>query len=61
MRWFNGPKMKDYDTRIRVDYLFFPRCIGGEWRWMEHAKWLQIYLKENPLSFRRTWRDWEWL
>jgi hypothetical protein len=23
--------------------LFFPRCIGGEWRWLERATWEQEF------------------
>lgn len=28
-------------TRIRERFLLFPKCIDGEWRWLEHAVWCE--------------------
>ena len=30
-------------TRIRKGFLFLPKHIDKEWRWLELASWLQTY------------------
>lgn len=45
MRWIatraRGPRVGD--SRIRRRFLLIPRCINGEWRWMERAAWRETY------------------
>lgn len=46
MRWQDtpikeGPKWGD--RRIKTRFLLFPKCMGGEWRWLETATWIQEY------------------
>jgi hypothetical protein len=45
MRW-QTPK-KNFPalgaTRKVTKFLLFPKCMGGEWRWLERATWTQQY------------------
>lgn len=41
MRW---KQAQERDARIRSGFLFFPKCIDGEWRWLERARWKQIFV-----------------
>jgi hypothetical protein len=45
MRWKQqkGDDPRCGDTRIVRGFLFIPKLIGGEWRWLEVATWKQIY------------------
>jgi len=36
MRWHTEYPGK---VRVRTAFLFFPKGIDGEWRWLEIAKW----------------------
>lgn len=36
MRWGNTIKL--HNDGIWEGFLFIPRCIAGEWRWLEKAK-----------------------
>jgi hypothetical protein len=39
--------MKDLGTtRIRQVFLFFPRCINGEWRWWRCAKFREQVMEQ---------------
>jgi hypothetical protein len=73
MRW----KKKDCgispnvgDNRARRGFLFFPKTIDGETRWLEYAYWVQTLVKRNiwgngrrhfwdPVGFL-TWEDSGW-
>jgi hypothetical protein len=37
MRWFD-PALGA--RRARSGFLFFPKWIFGEWRWLEYARWV---------------------
>ena len=52
MRW-RSPVFGD--VRVRAGFLVFPRCIGGEWRWLEYARWLQRYDRSCG------WHSWRWV
>jgi hypothetical protein len=41
MRWKPKPEHKAGDMRIKSGFLFFPKCLQGEWRWLEDASWGQ--------------------
>ncbi len=30
------------DVRVVQGFLFIPKCIQDEWRWLEYAKWREI-------------------
>ena len=43
MRWNEKPKPQWLDIRIKEHFLFFPKKINKEWRWLEKAKYKQCY------------------
>lgn len=45
MRWTEKPYAKPIEgnCRIRSGFLFLPLCALGEWRWLEQAKWEELY------------------
>ena len=50
MRWFEKEKKKkpifsDMETRVVRKFLWFPKKIGKETRWLEFASYEQIYYK----------------
>ena len=47
----------DGNERIRSRFLFFPRYIQGEARWLERAKWLQRY---DTNYADDGWKDVSW-
>jgi hypothetical protein len=52
MRW----KIKRVGDRRTVKrFLFFPRCIDGERRWLEIAEWVQI------MELSGLWYDSYWM
>jgi len=54
MRWKLPEKGSD---RIRKGFLFKPRCMNGEYRWLEFATWIQYYDNYGTFGY---WRDEEW-
>ena len=45
MKWKAITRQK-YDEgyeRIKRRFLFFPKRVGDEWRWLEKASWTQSY------------------
>jgi len=67
MRFGKGPKLKEGARRIRTGFLLFPKCIQGQWRWLEYASWEEIYKKykyrapECPDTVAYFWRAIKWL
>lgn len=62
MRW----KKEQYDftdTRIKEHFLFLPKRIGNECRWLERAKYKQIYEynRAGDGSLFLMWADKEWI
>ena len=43
MRWKEKPEPQWHDSRIKEHFLFFPKKIENEWRWLERAKYKQSY------------------
>lgn len=39
-------------------FLFFPKEIGGEWRWLEHATWEEKY---STCWYSGGWYPTRWL
>lgn len=63
MKWqFPIPPSRN-DMRIRRGFLWFPKRIGYELRWLENAIWRQRYVEISQSdakdSFR--WIDYEWI
>jgi hypothetical protein len=69
MRWKAGPVKpirKVGDTRFKTGFLFFPKCLNGEWRWLESTIWIQeMYLgtaggPEGPSYGVLRWQSTDW-
>jgi hypothetical protein len=43
MRWTDPPVPKPGETRIVKKFLWFPKKIGKETRWLEFASWVEEY------------------
>jgi len=67
MRSGKGPKLKIGTRRIRTGFLFFPKLIQGQWRWLEYASWEEIFKKweAHPPDLHSItvcgWRAIKWL
>jgi hypothetical protein len=60
MRWKepepNGPKWGD--RRMKTKFLLFPKCMRGEWRWLETAYWMQEYeFRSTEDYYYGKWAD----
>lgn len=56
MRWFDSEK--EGTLRLCEGFLWFPKKIENETRWLENTRWVQRCFR----SVRGTlyWADWEW-
>lgn len=68
MRWFERPAKRSPkvgDLRSRSGYLFFPKKIQGQWRWLEQASWTERYSLDWVSSFSGThyykWKSIAWV
>jgi hypothetical protein len=52
MRWTRGAFG---DKRIKKGFLFFPKVINNETRWLEFAEWEQKYVVDN------AWISTKWI
>ncbi|AGY48522.1 hypothetical protein Spock_122 [Bacillus phage Spock] len=43
MRWLEREEPKGLDERVKSRFLLFPKCIDGEYRWLERAYYVQRY------------------
>ena len=67
MRWFKDP-LKDNvgDIRIIKRFLWFPKCIKGECRWLERARFSQRIDKVDVGgsmewgNYKHKWRNMSW-
>lgn len=49
---------KSGDIRIKSGFLFLPRTINHEERWLEFAMWIQEYVH---YGYDSLWMDKEWV
>jgi hypothetical protein len=54
------------DTRVVSKFLFFPKRIDREWRWLEKASYRQICVKvmnhgSYDYRYHKEWADKEWI
>lgn len=54
------------DSRIVTKFLFFPKKINREWRWLERASILQRCVEQMnsgsmDYGYHKTWRDIQWI
>lgn len=60
MRWNKKPYSKHGDVRIKTGFLFFPKSINNEVRFLEYATWEELYLtwETSPSEWVATkWID----
>lgn len=62
MKWKTKPEPQPFDIRIKEHFLFLPKKINNEWRWLEKAK----YKQSCEFSYRNEikyigWEDKEWI
>ena len=50
MRYRHRGKLQIGDKRTVIRFLFFPKCLKGEWRWLEFAQILQERIEVTSLS-----------
>lgn len=48
----------DDDIQTVTKFLFFPKTIGNELRWLERATWKRKYTLAEGMGF---WNDEEWV
>ena len=60
MRWTDPepPKLGEY--RECSGFLWFPRCIDNETRWLEFAAWKQKYVEKHPNQTGATFKYCKW-
>lgn len=58
MRW-QKQNNEEHQTRVRTKFLFLPKLIGNEYRWLERASWLQHQLWSAYTGW--YWVDDEWI
>lgn len=60
MRW---KELRVGDTRIKHGFLFLPKHMNGEWRWLEFATWEQVVrvVLVTPVGYRLAWRNDTWI
>lgn len=58
MRWYHH-NPESGDTRVKSGFLFLPKCIEMETRWLETTCWMQQYL---PATYAHDggWVDFKW-
>ena len=45
-------------SRITERFLWFPKNLHGEWRWLERARWEQTYTRMEGYNY---WDDEYWI
>lgn len=62
MRW-KLDRPKDRDIRIKRRFLWFPKIIHREIRWLEVASWSEVYIGDNvsKLYNEDGWYIREWV
>lgn len=53
MRWWVKKSPREGEIRIKTGFLFLPKKIKNQWRWLEFAEWEQVY--------DIIWHDKRWL
>ena len=49
---------REAGTRIRSGFLWIPKTLGNETRWMEHATWEEVY-EANIVD--QYWQETRWI
>lgn len=64
MRWITR-NYKNNDTRLRTNFLWFPKTINEETRWLERATRVEYYIVlpeqlRTPYTSGVYWKPLEW-
>lgn len=57
MRW---KRPAQGEGRTKTAFLFFPKEIGGETRWLQKATWLEEVMYYGPRDVQKI-THWEWV
>jgi hypothetical protein len=59
MRWDKKKRPVEGERRIKRKFLWFPKCLKGQYRWMETAEWVvEAYYRDWGLYWRPiAWVD----
>ena len=57
MRWYRN-RIQIKDTRIKTSFLWFPKEINDETRWLERATWKEEVI---PTRYGLKWTEKCWL
>jgi hypothetical protein len=61
MKWKvkpHKPKPRHGEVRVITKFLWFPKCLYPEWRWLETASWTERYFVDHDLAY---WIEQEWV
>jgi hypothetical protein len=61
MKFNLTPSPEDGTERIKTKFLFFPKMIGLEIRWLEKATFKSVYCSPKRSLENAYWRDLEWI
>jgi len=52
---------KHGDVRVITKFLLFPKCINGEWRWLEWATFKEVHNHDYVNHEEPCWACWDGL
>jgi len=62
MRWMSSTPKHVGDTRIATEFLWFPKKLNHEWRWLETVKIRQVaYQSYTSSGYKLFWEDIKWI
>ena len=62
MRWKKHQPPVDGTLRVRNEFLWFPKTIGDETRWLETAEWEERYrIYHGYDGFEKWWETTRWV
>lgn len=61
MRWKKKVQPREYHVRIVTRFLFIPKCVDDEWRWLEWASVEQRYSDAILMDGNYYWRNVRWI
>ena len=60
VRWTAAPDVW-LRERTKRRFLLLPKCIGGQWRWLEWATWRERHCPPTELRENGWWEAAEWI
>lgn len=62
MRWKKKTPTEDGTLRTRTGFLWFPKTIGDETRWLETAEWEERHhVYHGYDGMERWWEETQWV